>query len=326
AYVQQKQYSEAREWFLKVWKDSGADTALMAAGALSIKLNDQASAQQLLDEVGKKENVEKVNAVRIMYARIAEDEKRPLEAIAWYRQVDGGDDLWRVQIHLAALLAQNGKRDEALALLTELPAVTIEERISVLQLRAHILRDGDDWKGARDVLEKGVAEFSESVDLLMDLGLVEEKLGHLKKAEEHLRAALKQKPDEPFVQNALGYTLVDHKLNVEEGAALIEKAHQAIPDDGAILDSMGWARYRQGKMEEAVPFLQQAWEKQPDAEVAAHWGEVLWQLKRFDEARKVWALGMDKAADKETNDVTIRETMKRLGVPKAEGTSTTATP
>ncbi|MDR0247892.1 MAG: tetratricopeptide repeat protein [Burkholderiales bacterium] len=319
AYVQQKQYPEAREWFLKVWKDSGSDTALMAAGALSMQMEDRAAARELLEEIEKKEGSDKVNAMRIMYARIAEDEKRPMEAIEWYRKVDGGEGLLGVQLHLALLLAQNGKRGEALTLLTELPAVTPEERVSVLQTRARILRDAEDWEAALKVLEKGAKAFPESVDLLLELGLVEEKRGNLKNAERHLRAALKLKPDEPYVQNALGYTLVDHKINIDEGAALIEKAHQAMPDDGAILDSMGWARFRQGKTEEAVRYLQQAWETQPDAEVASHWGEALWQLGRLEEARQVWRQGLKKVP----RDTLIRKTMKRLNAGEPDMTLTT---
>ncbi len=314
AYAQQKRYSEAREWFLKIWKDSGSNSALMAAGALSMQMEDRTAAQELLDEIEKKEGDDKANAMRITYARIAEDEKRPMEAIEWYRKVDGGDDWWGVQMHLAALLAQNGKRDEALALLAELPAVTLEERIGVLQTQARILRDAGDWEAVLKLLEKGVRDFPESADLLLELGLAEEKRGNVKEAERHLRAALKLKPEEPYVQNALGYTLVDHRLSIDEGAALIEKAHRAMPDDGAILDSMGWARYRQGKNEEAVRYLQRAWEKHPDAEVAAHWGEALWQLGRLDEARQVWAQGLKKTP----RDPLIRETMKRLNAGAPE--------
>ncbi|MCL2872064.1 MAG: tetratricopeptide repeat protein [Betaproteobacteria bacterium] len=345
AYVQKKHYSEAREWFLKIWKDDGSENALMAAGALSMKMEDHVSAQGLIDEVeksgdektkdetkdqandkanekGNEKINDKVNAMRVMYGRIAEEENRPMEAIEWYRKVNGGDNWWNVQIHLAALLAQNGKRDDALALLKTVSAETVDEKIGVLQLRARILREADDWIGAYAVLAKGVETFSESVDLLMDLGLVEEKLGKLKEAEQHLRAALKLKPDEAFVQNALGYTLVDHQINIEEGAALIEKALASMPDDGAILDSMGWARYRQGRTEEAVHYLQQAWEKQPDPEVAAHWGEVLWQLGRFDEARQAWAKGLEKAP----NDTTIQATMKRLNVPSVGAPAAITTP
>ncbi|MDR0250253.1 MAG: tetratricopeptide repeat protein [Burkholderiales bacterium] len=316
AYVQQKRYPEAREWFLKVWKDNGSDTALMAAGALSMQMEDRAAARELLNEIEKKEGSDKVNAMRIMYARIAEDEKRPMEAIEWYRKVDGGEGLWGAQLQLALLLAQNGKRGEALTLLTELPAVTPEERISVLQVRTRILRDAEDWETVLKALERGVKEFPESVDLLLELGLAEEKRGNLKNAEKHLRTALKLKPDEPYVQNALGYTLVDHQIDIEEGAALIEKAHQAMPDDGAILDSMGWARFRQGKTEEAVRYLQQAWEKQPDPEVASHWGEVLWQLGRLEEARRAWGQGLKIAP----HDTLIRKTMKRLNAGEPDMT------
>jgi tetratricopeptide (TPR) repeat protein len=308
AFVQKKRYSEAREWFLKVWKDNGADSALMAAGALSMQMEDRTAAQELLNEVEKKSGSDKVNAMRAMYARIAEDEKRTMEAIDWYRKVDGGDDWWGIQLHLAMLLAQNGKRDEALTLLAALPAVTREQRIGVLQMQTRVLRHAEDWEAAFKVLEKGVKELPESEDLLLELGLVEEKRGNLEKAEQHLRMALKLKPNDPFLQNALGYTLVDHRLNIDEGTALIEKAYQAIPGDGAILDSMGWARYRQDKNEEALRYLQQAWEKHPDAEVAAHWGEVLWQVGRLEEARQVWAQGLKKTP----RDTLIRETMKRL--------------
>ncbi len=95
---------------------------------------------------------------------------------------------------------------------------------------------------------------------------------------------------------------------MSEAVELIEKAIKIKPDEAAIIDSYGWAQYRLGNLGEALKLLRQAYAKQPDSEVAAHLGEVLWVSGDRDEARQIWEQGRKKDAD---NKVLI-ETIKRL--------------
>jgi tetratricopeptide (TPR) repeat protein len=106
--------------------------------------------------------------------------------------------------------------------------------------------------------------------------------------ERHLRRLIVLKPESPQGYNALGYSFADRNIRLDEAAQLVDKALALAPDDGYILDSKGWVLFRQGKLAAALEILQKSYAKQPDAEVAAHIGEVLWTMGRRDEALSVW--------------------------------------
>lgn len=308
AYVKEKKYAEAREWFLKVWEETGADDALVAVAAISMEMRDKHMTQEFLEAVRQSGAPGKANELIKTYASIAENEGRLDEAIYWYRQVTEDQFWWDIQLHIAQLLERAGRQAEVEPWLNDLPAVTVEERISVIQGRSSFYRNQRETEKALALLTQAVKDFPESAELHVGLALIEEQQGKVGDAVARLRKALTLSPNEPLIQNALGYTLVDHQIAIDEGAELIAQALKSRPADGAILDSMGWALYRQGKMEEALPYLRKAMQIQPDPEVAAHLGEVLWQLGRFDDARNVWQNGRGGDA----KNVLIEKTMKRL--------------
>ena len=101
------------------------------------------------------------------------------------------------------------------------------------------------------------------------------------------------KPDDANAMNALGYTLADRTDHKAEALALIQKALTLKPGEPAIIDSLGWVQYRLGNLDEALEQLRRAYDKQPDAEIAAHLGEVLWVSGQKDEARRVWDQGRE---------------------------------
>ncbi len=313
AYVKEKNYAEAREWFLKVWDDTGADDALIAAAALSMEMRDARMTQELLETVRESGDTEKVNELIKTYARIAEDEGRLDEAIYWYQQVKEDQYWWSIQLHIAQLFERAGRVAEAETWLNDLPAVTIEERVSVVLARSSLYRNHHELDKARELLEHALSVYPDSAEMLANLAIIDELQDKVEDAIARLRQALALSPNDPYIQNALGYTLVDHETEIDEGAALIAKALEKKPTDGAILDSMGWALYRQGKTEEALPYLRKAMRAHPDPEVAAHLGEVLWQLGKFEEARGVWKNGKSNTA----KDALIEKTMQRLNVSES---------
>ena len=88
------------------------------------------------------------------------------------------------------------------------------------------------------------------------------------------------------------------------------KALEFAPDDPYITDSLGWVEFRMGRFKEAEAILRRAFESKPDAEIAAHWGEVLWTMGAKDQALEIWRRGIQLGVDNET----LQETLKRLGV------------
>jgi Flp pilus assembly protein TadD len=137
-----------------------------------------------------------------------------------------------------------------------------------------------------------------------------EKLNRLADMERLLRRVIELKPDYQHAYNALGYSFADRNVRLPEARTLIKKALELSPGEPSIIDSLGWVEYRLGNNDEAVRLLRDAYKGQPDAEVAAHLGEVLWVSGKTDEARSVWREARKRDA---TNDV-LRETLTRLRV------------
>jgi len=158
------------------------------------------------------------------------------------------------------------------------------------------------------VLGQGLKEHPDSPELLYDMAMVAEKLDKLDDAEARLRRVVELKPDDAQSLNALGYTLVDRTPRTAEGLALIERAHKLSPDDPFILDSMGWAMFKLGRYAEAERYLRRAMEERPDAEIAAHLGEVLWAAGERDRAQEVWQSQLKVTPD----NVLLLETVRRL--------------
>jgi Flp pilus assembly protein TadD len=132
-----------------------------------------------------------------------------------------------------------------------------------------------------------------------------EKVDRIDVLETNLRKLIKIRPDHAHAYNALGYTLADRNQRIEEAHDLIQTALKLSPDDPFILDSMGWVLFRMGRSEEGLDFLQKAYKLRPDAEIAAHLGEVLWTLGRHDEARRVWDGAMKEHPDNEALQKTV---------------------
>jgi uncharacterized protein HemY len=115
-------------------------------------------------------------------------------------------------------------------------------------------------------------------------------------------------PEEAHAYNALGYSLADRNIRLEEALKLIEKAVELAPQDAYIQDSLGWVKFRLGLQTEALTLLRAAYKAKPDAEIAAHLGEVLWVMGQQREAGTFWREGLLLKADNETP----LETLKRF--------------
>jgi Flp pilus assembly protein TadD len=125
-----------------------------------------------------------------------------------------------------------------------------------------------------------------------------------------LRRVMALKPDHPHAHNALGYSLADRGLRLPEARELIARALSLSPGDPFITDSLGWVEFKSGNLPEALRILQGAYKSRPDAEIAAHLGEVMWAMGRREQALTVWREGLTLSPDNDT----LRDTLKRLRV------------
>jgi tetratricopeptide (TPR) repeat protein len=174
-------------------------------------------------------------------------------------------------------------------LLDRLVDDTPEQAPEIFAARARIYADAGDVDRGLKVLDWGVLQYPDNLDMHYALAATYEQAGRVPEALRELSALLKDRPDDPAALNALGYTLADHDKHLSQARALIERAHAAAPKNAAILDSMGWVRFRQGKTEQALPYLAEAYTDDRGGDIAAHLGEVQWALGHQAEADRIWS-------------------------------------
>ena len=243
-------------------------------------------------------------------AQIAEQRKNFPEADAWLKRIDSADDLLNAQLRRAAILARQGKLEEARKLIRSQPENSPADARLKVTAEVQLLRDSKQYKGAYALLAEAAARNPNDFDLVYDMAMVAEKLGNLEEMERLLRSVIAAKPEYLHAYNALGYSLADRNIRLPEAKQLILKALEYAPGDPFITDSLGWVEFRSGNLAEALRILQGAFKARPDAEIAAHLGEVLWTMGRRDQAMNIWKEGAQINAENET----LLETLKRLRV------------
>lgn len=230
------------------------------------------------------------------------------QAVDHYLKVQGSQAV-RASVQAARLLYQQGNSDQASALMASLARQHPELGTSLTVTEAEMRNNQGDPEGALVLLDKAVDAEPDNTELLYSRAMVAEKTGDLAQLESDLKRVLSINPEDASALNALGYTLANRTQRLDEAYDYISRALALRPNDPAILDSMGWVLYKRGEPEAAREYLRKAYEKFPDPEVAAHYGEVLWVLGAQHQARQVWRDTLESNPDAPH----IREVMEKLG-------------
>jgi len=229
-----------------------------------------------------------------------------------YSQVQAGDNAVAALLRASNILQAHGAAPAAQELLDHLIEDEPQRAPEVLAARAKIYSDGGRPQDALAVLDRGMLQYPDNVDLRYAVATTYEEAGRVSAALAVLKKVLKSRPDDPAALNAYGYTLADHNRELARARELIERAYAAAPRNAAILDSLGWVLYRQGHTEQALPYLRAAYTDDRGADIGAHYGEVLWQLGRQSEADKVWR----EASDADPDNRLLNATRQRLHAAK----------
>lgn len=249
-----------------------------------------------------------VDAAHFNLGRAYEELNKKDEALQEFGLVGPGNDYLPAQLRQTTILFDSGRSGEATKLLGEARDSQPDYAIQLYLIETEAQSSREHYDDAWAVIQKALKQYPDDLNLLYTRSMLAEKRDDLTQLEKDLRTILSREPDNAMALNALGYTLIDRTTRYTEGRDLIEKAHKLSPDDPAILDSLGWANYRTGNLDAAEGLLRQALERFPDAEVAAHLGEVLWANGKQAEAKKIWAAAQKEQPD---NDI-LRETLLRL--------------
>lgn len=303
----EKRYAEADSYAQRLLQRYPKQPALLhLAGLLAFQNGKLEPAQQYL-QAALANGFNDPNELRFVLGQLAEERKQPQEAQAWYAQVDAGENRLPARVRAAQLQAAAGQWQQAIDSLADL-AADPQHAARISQVQSRIAKDAGQPERAVALLTQALQSLPEQADLLYERALLLDGLKRPDEAERDLRTLLKNRPGDTQALNALGYVMTNQGRNLKEAQGYIEQALKAEPDSAMILDSMGWVLYRQGYAQQALKYLQDAFARMPDPEVAAHLGEVLWSLGRKDEARSVW----QQARQLDPNHPVLTETLDRL--------------
>ena len=220
---------------------------------------------------------------------IAERHQDLERALRLYAEVQTGDNAVPALLRAAAILKTHGAAPAADELLDRLVAEAPQRAPEILVARARIDAESGDLTKAIAVLARAEAEYPDSVELRYAKASLSEEHGQVAAALRELKIVAALRPTDPAALNAYGYTLADNRRQLPVARRLIERAHAAAPKNASILDSLGWVLFRQGYSEQALSYLNAAYADDRDGDVAAHLGEVLWQLGRRPDAERIWS-------------------------------------
>lgn len=276
----------------------------------------QASLQRYLDLATKQSDADErargIAQAYLQLAQLAERRKDFAAAEQYLARVEGDEDMAAAQMRRAMLLAKQGKVAEARQLVRSMPARTDADRRQQLLAEAQVLREARMNQAVYDLLSKASADAPNDLDLVYDLSMAAEKINRLDEMERLLGRVIAARPDGAAAYNALGYSLADRGVRLDEARTLIRKAVQLAPDDPFIADSLGWVEFRMGNLPEAQRILEGAYKSRPDPEIGAHLGEVLWAQGQRDRAIGIWREASMADAENETLQATLRRLRVKL--------------
>lgn len=309
SYAEAKRYPEAAAAYDKAQELAPGDLeSLVGAGLIAIEQRQFDKANALLSAAVAKAPRQTRN-LHYYLGVVAEEQQRWPDAVRWYEGAEG-ELKSMADRHLVRVYAKLGRVADAQALIAKMPVDSADARAEKAQTEAQLWREAKDYARAYSVLTDALKASPDTPELLYDRSLIADLMNDLGRAEADLRRYIELKPGNAMGLNALGYTLANRSTRLEEAQGYLEQAITLEPENPVIIDSLGWLRYRQGRLAEARELLQKAHAKLPDPEIAAHLAEVLWQLGRKDEARKVSTAAQQLDP---RNDV-LRETVQRLGM------------
>lgn len=248
------------------------------------------------------------NAIYYYLASAYNEKGDKEQALANYRQVTGGENYLAATANTANILFERKQISEAQQLLAATRKKHPELATALYLFEVEQLQKGDQLAEAMQVINQALLADPQNITLLYSRAILAEQTNNLTRAEQDLRQIIKLDPNNDTAINALGYILTDRTTRYQEALILIRRALEINPDNPAALDSFGWVKYKLGDLTTAQNYLQQAYTINPDPEIAAHLGEVLWKKGQQQQAKTVWSQAL---TDNPTNK-TLHTTIKRL--------------
>lgn len=287
---------------------------LYTVAMLSAEIDDIATAEPMLKKVLALGHPQ-ADLVRLQLGNIAVGRGEYAAARKWFDSVSPGGHTAEARIRSARSLVKEGRLEQARKLLRNAPNPDTQRRY--LFAESQLLVEAGRARLAFDLIEKALREHPDDNDLLYESAMLADRISQYEIMEVRLRKLIALAPEHAHAYNALGYSLAERGLRLEEAEKLIARALEILPKDPFILDSMGWVRFKRGDLPGALELLEQAHGIRADPEISAHLGEVLWLLNRGDEARRI----LDAAQTANPDNEPLRKTIHRLYPPAPKKTT-----
>ncbi|NLW04442.1 MAG: tetratricopeptide repeat protein [Pseudomonadaceae bacterium] len=280
------QFTSAEQTFDHIIKLQPDNLSIrLALARLQIETGQYSAAQKTLETLT--DYVVLADQAWLLLGQLAERDKNEALALQHYKQVANGELLLEAIRASVRLLIQQNKTLAALELLQEKREAAPELSVPLTLMGEQLLRQQQKFLAALNWVDEGrqlLPENQESPELLYTRALLSFHLKNLDQMEEDLRQLLLLDPNNATALNALGYTLVDQTERVNEGLLLIQKAHALDSESAEILDSLGWALFKLGRYEEALEYLEEAYARLQEGEIAEHLIQTFWQLNLNEQA------------------------------------------
>ncbi|HLD09815.1 MAG TPA: tetratricopeptide repeat protein, partial [Methylophilaceae bacterium] len=229
--VNQKRLGEAKPEFVKLAQASkDSPEILVVVGLLSFQAEDYTEAEQYFQQVLATDFRDK-DQIYLYLGQVAEKQKKDDRALTWYNKVEPGERYLDAKLDIAYVLARTQGTDGAIKMLNDLSDLNNEQMVLVIQTQANLLVQAKRHREAYDLLDKAVKNLPNTPGIIYDYAMAAEKLDYLDVVERELRKLIQIKPDSAQAYNALGYSLADRNIKLDEARTLIEKALELSPND-----------------------------------------------------------------------------------------------
>ncbi len=300
-------YKEAIEVYQKIILTDPKDVeSQFAEGLVYLQLDQDQQAQDIFKKMLDQPDWRYQACFYL--GKIEEKQGHLKKALSWFDQVIDGPFVFDASVSAISLLQKERRLEEANSRLSLLQIKFPKQKLRLVLVQADLYNQQKKYEEALAILTNGLIDFPDQKELLYTRALIAERVNKFDMAEIDLKKILEIDPNNVEALNALGYTLLNNPSRYAEAEKLLRKALALEPNEAVIIDSYGWLQFKLGNFEAALKYLQQAYEKQPENEIAAHLAEVLWVLDRKDEAKKIF----NKAIKGSLDDEYLQDFQRRI--------------
>jgi tetratricopeptide (TPR) repeat protein len=294
--IKSAKYEEAGEVYETLIANDPKDyESQFSLGLVHLQLDHDGKAEDIFKQM--LEYSEWRNQSNFYLGKIEEKRNNTENALAWFDKVTEGPFQFEAAVTGISLLAKDKQFDRAEQRLKALPGKFPKQKPRIVLIQAELYSQQKQYEKAYNYLTEELKNYPDQEELLYSRALMADRMGKLGAMEVDLQKILAKSPDNVEALNALGYSLADKTTRYVEAETYLLHALRVKPDEAVILDSYGWLKYKMGNHQVALDYLQKAYDKQPENEIAAHLAEVLWVSGKQEEARKLFDKTIDDAPD-----------------------------